>query len=680
MKRTHSLLRRAACLLLAICLIAPVFCFSASAKQFTDLYRGMLSQEFMNAINYVSDNGWMNGVTSTTFAPYDEVTRGMFVTVLYRYAGSSEKYAPSFTDVSSSMYYYYPIGWAARYGIAGGVSSTKFEPESVITKEQMITMLYRFSKAYEGTTYSTSRFTNINQYPDYSAVSEYAREPMRWAKSYCVLSSNVDATYLNPQTVMNRAYASLYLANFSLNAGVWYDRDRYSFAHTSTNFHQAHYMSVSSLNYFNNCIDQYYSNHSEITNLADHDKEQLIKYKKSEWHGSCLGMTLGLYLDKTGRIDFNRTLCNGASSIYAMGRPIDNPNTVESVVNLYQGMTKVSAWAKKYHTFTDRSTMATGAKTLYNTVSKYGTVVFNYFYEGGGHSILVRHIEKISSSPSKYRLTILDVNNYSTTEKTLAINSDSITFDNRPLLSFSYYTKAAIEMFDEFDLDGYFNTTSKISGTSYSLPISESSNVNEQVSNVSETYSSVRTLFSHSILKTNSGINMQIDSSGISGNVDPSNIQLSPNGDDMPADVYIDDNSATRYELINLEEGFTSYSIISLNSSIQIEGRGIERIVYDLDTQVLEVYGNDMEYRLWITIDMNNHLDYTMQGHASGNFTVANLGGSIRVENLTGIQNYCYTDMYNYEYADQTAEFSSLERIDTTNAVLMCTSKEDYSK
>ena len=87
-----------------------------------------------------------------------------------------------------------------------------------------------------------------------------------------------------------------------------------------------------------------------------------------------------------------------------------------------------------------------------------------------------------------------------------------------------------------------------------------------------------------------------------------------------------------------------------------------------------------MEYRLWITIDMNNHLDYTMQGHASGNFTVANLGGSIRVENLTGIQNYCYTDMYNYEYADQTAEFSSLERIDTTNAVLMCTSKEDYSK
>lgn len=104
MKRTRSLLRRAACLLLAVCLIAPVFCFSASAKQFTDLYRGMLSQEFMNAINYVSDNGWMNGVTSTTFAPYDEVTRGMFVTVLYRYAGSSEKYAPSFTDVSSSMY------------------------------------------------------------------------------------------------------------------------------------------------------------------------------------------------------------------------------------------------------------------------------------------------------------------------------------------------------------------------------------------------------------------------------------------------------------------------------------------------------------------------------------------------------------------------------------------------
>lgn len=426
MKRTHSLLRRAACLLLAVCLIAPVFCFSASAKQFTDLYRGMLSQEFMNAINYVSDNGWMNGVTSTTFAPYDEVTRGMFVTVLYRYAGSSEKYAPGFTDVSSSMYYYYPIGWAARYGIAGGVSSTKFEPESVITKEQMITMLYRFSKAYEGTTYSTSLFPNIFQYSDYSAVSEYAREPMRWAKSYCVLSSNVDATYLNPQTVMNRAYASLYLANFSRNAGVWKAKDRFSFAHKSYNFHSPYFINDNTKNYLYKCIDNYYLRNPSTGRTAANDKNSVEKLLKKSWGGSCFGMASSLYLDKLGSIDFNRNIANNKAAMDQVPCPLNNAQ-IESAINFYMLLQCTQARSANTKLYSDDD-LSAGFELFYRYVKENGATILGKNYKGAdgtitGHAVIVRHILKASSASKKvYTLSVVDVNDPSLSESEVVVD------------------------------------------------------------------------------------------------------------------------------------------------------------------------------------------------------------------------------------------------------------------
>lgn len=150
-----------------------------SAIEFDDTYVGMLDREFFDAINYVSDNGWMNGTDSSHFSPYEEITRGMFVTLLYRYSGSQEQFVSNFTDVPTSSYYYYPIGWANNYGIVNGITTTTFEPETVITKEQMAVMLYRYAKNYEGKSYVVSSFSSITCHPDYSSVSLYAMEALR---------------------------------------------------------------------------------------------------------------------------------------------------------------------------------------------------------------------------------------------------------------------------------------------------------------------------------------------------------------------------------------------------------------------------------------------------------------------------------------------------------------------
>ena len=155
-------------LLICFVLLFNVMSYSASAKYFSDTYVGMLDREFFDAMNYVTDNGWMNGTDTTHFSPYEGITRGMFVTVLYRYSGSTSQYASNFTDVPASAYYYYPVGWANHFNIVNGTSETTFEPEAVITKEQMAVMLYRYAKNIEGKTYTVSTFNSISSHPDYS--------------------------------------------------------------------------------------------------------------------------------------------------------------------------------------------------------------------------------------------------------------------------------------------------------------------------------------------------------------------------------------------------------------------------------------------------------------------------------------------------------------------------------
>ena len=104
-------------------------------------------------IKQVTASGLMNGDTETTFSPDKGMTRAMFVTVLGRFAGIDPdawkmNYGVRlFSDVSVNRYYSSYINWAARNGIAQGVGHGKFEPDTKITREQMMVMLKRYADA-----------------------------------------------------------------------------------------------------------------------------------------------------------------------------------------------------------------------------------------------------------------------------------------------------------------------------------------------------------------------------------------------------------------------------------------------------------------------------------------------------------------------------------------------------
>ena len=98
---------------------------------------------YYTAVQWAVEQGITGGTSATTFSPDEMVTRGQTVTFLWRYSGSPDASASSFTDVAADAYYATAVAWAAKEGITSGTSATTFSPETPCTRAQIVTFLYR---------------------------------------------------------------------------------------------------------------------------------------------------------------------------------------------------------------------------------------------------------------------------------------------------------------------------------------------------------------------------------------------------------------------------------------------------------------------------------------------------------------------------------------------------------
>lgn len=114
----------------------------SGANPFTDVKE---SEYYYKAVWWAVENGITLGVDKTRFAPDSTVTRGQFVTFLWRVAGKPEAAdaTNSFTDLKSDQYYYDAVLWAVENGITLGVDKTHFAPEHTCVRGQVVTFLYR---------------------------------------------------------------------------------------------------------------------------------------------------------------------------------------------------------------------------------------------------------------------------------------------------------------------------------------------------------------------------------------------------------------------------------------------------------------------------------------------------------------------------------------------------------
>ena len=129
-----------------------------------------------NAVDFMNEYGLVKGTGASTFGWKGSMTRGDFVLILSRNAGSPSVYGVSnpFTDVKSTDYYYEAVLWAYRNNVVNGTSTTTFGPKGKITREQIASILWRLAGK---PVYSAS----LRSYTDYASVSDYAYDAMSWA-------------------------------------------------------------------------------------------------------------------------------------------------------------------------------------------------------------------------------------------------------------------------------------------------------------------------------------------------------------------------------------------------------------------------------------------------------------------------------------------------------------------
>ena len=179
-----------------------------AAEPFTDVDE---SDWFYEDVAYVYENGLMNGVGEGLFGPGGTTTRAMVVTILYRLEGEPTVTGDiPFTDLVAGQYYLDAVAWASANDIVNGVTSTTFAPNDPITREQMAAILYRYAQ-YKGM--DTTDRGNLGSFADGNTVSPYAVEAMAWANAEGLVNG-VENNRLNPTGQAFRSQVAAILHRF----------------------------------------------------------------------------------------------------------------------------------------------------------------------------------------------------------------------------------------------------------------------------------------------------------------------------------------------------------------------------------------------------------------------------------------------------------------------------------
>ena len=176
---------------------------------------------YSEAVKYVSENGIMSGYQNGLFGTSDSIKRQDFLVMLARLDGvnlNNYKYKSSFPDVTRNSYYEAAVNWGAQKGIVTGYQNGKFGVSDKVTREQIVTFLYRYAdyKGYDSD-YSSNRENVVSrQYKDYKNVSGFAKQPILWAIEKGVISGKTSST-IAPQGNAQRCEVAKIMYNIYLN-------------------------------------------------------------------------------------------------------------------------------------------------------------------------------------------------------------------------------------------------------------------------------------------------------------------------------------------------------------------------------------------------------------------------------------------------------------------------------
>jgi len=162
-------------------------------------------------IEFVYNEGIMNGTSESTFEPEATTTRAMLVTILHRMEGAPASTAENpFTDVKTGTWYHDAVIWAAENSIVNGYGNGIFAPNDPITREQIAAIFHRYA-VYKG--YDTTASADLSRFTDNAMISNFAKTPLAWANAVGLVNGVTTST-LCPRDNATRAQIAAIVRRF----------------------------------------------------------------------------------------------------------------------------------------------------------------------------------------------------------------------------------------------------------------------------------------------------------------------------------------------------------------------------------------------------------------------------------------------------------------------------------
>jgi len=179
-------------------------------NQFQDVREG---DWYYDVVNEAAGLGLINGIGFGIFAPQGTATRAQATKILWAMEGAPEDFpASNFSDVPETAWFAPAIAWAKAEGVVNGYNGGGFGPNDSITRQDLVTIIYRHSGEIQ------EELKALEDFTDGETVSSYARAAMAWAIENGILTGYNDAT-LKPKKNVTRAEMTAIMVRYCNTVG-----------------------------------------------------------------------------------------------------------------------------------------------------------------------------------------------------------------------------------------------------------------------------------------------------------------------------------------------------------------------------------------------------------------------------------------------------------------------------
>lgn len=179
--------------------------------EFSDIEGSWAEQAIQKATELELVKGYMG-----KYRPDDTMTRAEFVTILHRAIGQPEPTKKStFVDLRQS-WYMDAVAWAEQNHVLNGVGNGRFDPDGEVTREQLVTILYRLAGKPSGMELMLSSVYD-SRYPDSEQISSWAKQALYWSiyeGIYCGEESEEIGELLAPAVAATRAQIAVMITRY----------------------------------------------------------------------------------------------------------------------------------------------------------------------------------------------------------------------------------------------------------------------------------------------------------------------------------------------------------------------------------------------------------------------------------------------------------------------------------